>query len=468
MPPAQEGRDDSGPVGIQSLPTELLREIFCYYVNLNDSPWRLTLVSRRWCRISLSVQELWSRIIIVDKERLEDTRWNIFGTPRYANGRALVCRHTRDVTAAVQLTGACPLHIAVTCNDIGGDGHSVEALMREIFSPAIAPRIVELSISIHPYVNFDTEHFTPQDGQFGSFSNLAGLEIYLKPRFWLQPLLKAIYTSSSASLRYLRIPRTIPEDQISDITTVCTNLERLDSASALWPYQTMPSTTLPRLHYLRVRCPSQYLGRLHLPLVEHLVIYDVLTFLLQSTESSRPQLPNLLHLQAITHKTKWLEDIIAPKLRVLSISVTENLTLPTYHLISPNAFPLVETFTFETSFKTEEGRCMQQFVFISALQAVPNAVTVKMLTESTAMLYPEPRIEFLDRLGSVGENEILCPQLRDLELVSRTCGGPELDEYEFNMLQRIADNRRKVNKELSRFVFQWTTQASELLTQRFT
>jgi len=140
---------------------------------------------------------------------------------------------------------------------------------------------------------------------------------------------------------------------------------------------------------------------------------------------------------------------------------------PPFNLISPNAFPNVEVFTFITAFSSEQGQKIQQSLLISALQAVPNAVTVKMGTGCTSFLDSAPRIKLFDRLASVEEKEILCPRLRDLELVSSTHGVSEPDEDEVNMLRRIVDNRRQIGRGLSQFICHWTNEAGELNPHRY-
>jgi F-box-like len=460
-------QDTGDSAAIQSLPTEILSEVFCKYVALDDSPWRLTLVCRRWHHAALSTPGLWTRLVIVDKERFGDTRWVVLGTCRYSRGRATVCHDAAEVRYAFRLAGVLPLHIAVDCDHRDGEGDNLETLMGEVFCSALTSRIVALNLNIHPYISFATEYFPSNNGQFGLFPNLEILEINLQPRFWLEPLVNAILTSSASSLRYLQLPRTVPENKINDIIAVPTHLERLDTCSAVWPLKTTPTTRLSHLKQLRIKCSSHCLGRLGLPQVQGLVVHDVSIFISHPDDLSRPELPELVDLRVTTRSTKWIEGIVAPKLRVLCIRTTEGGLNPPFNLLSPNAFPSVEVFTFETAFNSEKGRDLQQSLLISALQAVPNAVSVKIATACISVLNPEPRIEFLDRLSSVEEEEILCPRLRNLRLISRTRSVSELDEYEVNMLQRVFDNRKQIGRGLSRFIFQWTNEARELITHRY-
>jgi hypothetical protein len=467
MPLSQQQDNPGGSAVIQSLPTEIIREVFCNYVALDDSPWRLALVCVRWHRIALRTQALWTRLVIVDEQRFEDTHWEILGTYKYSRGRATVCHDPVGVRYGIRLAGILPLHIVVDCDHLDGQGDNLELVMREVFCPALASRIVALNLNIHAYLSFATEHFNVNNGQFGSFSNLKVLKIYLHPRFWLKPLLNAIYTSSARSLRSLRLPQTVSEDRINATIAVFTHLQQLDSRSVLWPLKTTPTAGLSHLKQLKIRCPSHHIGRLRLPQVQMLVVTDVRMFLTQPDDSTRPELPKLVELCVTTRYTQWLERIVAPRLRVLSINTTEGSSDPPFTLLSPNAFPNVEMLTFKTSFGSEEGRDMQQSLLISALQAVPNAVTVKMGTRCIDILDPEPRIEFFDRLASVEEKEILCPRLRDLELTSHTRSESELDEYEVNMLHRVVDNRGHIGRGLSRFIFQWTNQAGELIPHSY-
>ena len=452
---------------IQSLPTEILSEIFCNYVALDDSPWRLTLVCQRWLRTALSTPMLWTRLVLVDKKRIGDTRWVVLGTSRYSKGCATVCHDAAGVRHESRLAGILPLHVIVESDDQDGQGDNLESLMREVFCSDLANRIIALNLNIHPNISFATEHFHSNNGQFGSFSNLEMPEIYRQPSVWLEPLLNAIYTSSASSLRYLRLPRKAPEDKINDIIAGFPRLERLNSRSVVWPLKTTPTTELPHLKQLKIKCPSPWLGCLRLPQVQKLVVNDVWSFQTHPDDSSHPELPELVDLRVQTRYTEWIEHIVAPRLQVLCISTMEAAKNPPFNLISPNAFPNVEVFTFITAFSSEQGQKIQQSLLISALQAVPNAVTVKMGTGCTSFLDSAPRIKLFDRLASVEEKEILCPRLRDLELVSSTHGVSEPDEDEVNMLRRIVDNRRQIGRGLSQFICHWTNEAGELNPHRY-
>ena len=54
---------------IQMLPTELLSEIFRYYVDSNGSPWNLVKVSRDWKQIAMMAPHLWYHIMVIDDTR---------------------------------------------------------------------------------------------------------------------------------------------------------------------------------------------------------------------------------------------------------------------------------------------------------------------------------------------------------------------------------------------------------------
>jgi len=105
-------------------------------------------------------------------------------------------------------------------------------------------------------------------------------------------------------------------------------------------------------------------------------------------------------------------------------------------------------------------------LLISALQSVPNAISVRISAGSSSKTDPKLRLQLLDQLGSMEAEEILCPKLRDLTLISRTRRHGTLADYEIYLLQRITDMRSDMGRGLTRFEVQWN-QNGDTITRRY-
>jgi hypothetical protein len=104
-------------------------------------------------------------------------------------------------------------------------------------------------------------------------------------------------------------------------------------------------------------------------------------------------------------------------------------------------------------------------LLISALQSVPNAISVRISTGSSLKNDPKLRLQLLDRLGSMEAEEILCPKLEDLELIAQSHRDGDLADDEICLLQRIVDIRSDTGRGLDRFIVRWN-QKGETITRR--
>ena len=54
---------------IRKLPTELLSYVFCCYVALDMSPWRVAKVCKIWMRTAMATPRLWRHIFVTSKNQ---------------------------------------------------------------------------------------------------------------------------------------------------------------------------------------------------------------------------------------------------------------------------------------------------------------------------------------------------------------------------------------------------------------
>jgi hypothetical protein len=449
---------------IQKLPNELLSDTFRYYVDLGDSPWRLTFVCKRWRDVALTTPSLWTSITITIGRRSGDIRWDYFGTTKYSHGSSSLCHNIEEMEDAMCRAGVLPLQVHIVSYE--DFLHPISPLMSELFGSPSVDQIEEL------YIDICEPDDTNPNPIFHPLSDLKVLQVINIPADWADLLFKAIYTSSATSLLFLGVDPSTTYSLLEENISMFTRLERLQRCPWYWPNQITQSITIPQLIELEISCQYQYLDRLQLPRLQTLEICTVpLTRSPSDNDKDcRPNFPHLVELRATTPHTKWLEYLIIPKLQILSIVgvVYTDARYPQMHLLPPNLFPTVKHFIFMTSKdhpRDGDGDARDSF-FISALQSVPNAISVRISAGSSSKPDPKLRLQLLDQLGSMEAEEILCPKLQDLELTSQTQRDGALADYEVYLLQRIADMRSDMGRGLTRFVVRWN-QKGETITRRY-
>jgi hypothetical protein len=122
-------------------------QIFEEYVEMDESPCNLTLVSRTWWSLALANPWLWRYIVVmtfkgrsggrVIAEPFVELRHIGPSTRIWTRGKAQVCQEDVDFVAAVDRSGSVPLHIT-------DEGTS---LIKQILTLPISSRVAVLDIN---------------------------------------------------------------------------------------------------------------------------------------------------------------------------------------------------------------------------------------------------------------------------------------------------------------------------------
>ena len=90
------------------LPSELLADIFEWYIEMDGSPWRLVEVCRQWNDIALSTGRLWRSITII-QDSMDHERRTYDG-----DSASQICCHPTDVRIALGRAASSLLNLTVT------------------------------------------------------------------------------------------------------------------------------------------------------------------------------------------------------------------------------------------------------------------------------------------------------------------------------------------------------------------
>ena len=456
-------------ISIGQLPNEILGEVFKHHVALDHSPWCLTFVCRGWQRVALGTPALWTHIVVANPAYRSDQGWFSFGRKKWSAGRASICFEVQDFREAVNRAGILPLHVDVKIDRNYVTAYIIDALLEEAFSSPIAHRTSSLVIDISDIGG----------GNLGwglgirVYSRLESLRVVSIPEEWMPDLLELAYTSSPTSFVSLEIMSqySLTEEQIEEFSCRFPSLEHLGGRFYLPSNRQNQVATFPFVKELTIACNTTAISQLCLP---HLQSLEISLSPSHNSgieaEASQLEFPLLLKLQFTARATCWLENIVAPRLQSLSIMGIYHFT-PKDWQFRPlsRTFPTVKNISFESGAWGYKGDGdTRDDLLIAVFQAVPNATSVVMSTGSSSSSDPKLRLQLLDRLGSTDADDILCPQLQDLELTSLTRRSSKLADYEIYLLERIVDARKQMGRSLKRFVIAWKMpDLEQLLTRRF-
>ncbi|KIM27240.1 hypothetical protein M408DRAFT_171356 [Serendipita vermifera MAFF 305830] len=456
-------------------PRELLVEIFRYYVALDDSPWRLTLVCKPWRRTVLTMPGLWTHIHITNEIGPRYTKWNILGSTKYSYGRAAVCLDAEELRAACHLSGTQLLHIQASLeNQIDDKDPDFNDCMKEIFGLNLASRTFALHINMKCNPSKDIRF----PGRLGppTIQPLPSLEILCiesLPSEWMDVVLRTLATSSVRNLRRLELPKGLEGDRfLNKVARELGKLERL-SGFHKWPNDSTPRTEMSSLRELDVTCPFIFLSRLRLPRLHTLDMWDTTPFQANSKDVDEPYhlyLPYLNKLNVVTQRPFWLERFMAPRVRILSIAgvIVPWITHGNVRLFTPDVFPSVKHFGFEVDADQiiVDGE-QQDELILSALHAVPNAISLRIGTKPLPNDTSRLRLDLLKRLGETSEDTILCPRLRNIKLVSLGQFWMGLSDEELDLLRGIVEGRKQTDKPLRELIVEWTHINGDVISESF-
>ena len=441
---------------IGSLPNELLGWVFRHYVSLDNSPWLLALVCRRWHQVALCTPDLWTHIVLTNHVRPVHQTWNVLEVQRLCDGRASVCMTVDELAEASRLAGILPLHVTVIREyDYGvADVPSVH-LVNSLFQPALAHRVIELSISFDSLL---MEHF--HQLVFGPLPNLQVLRIKKMRSTWLTKFLSALHTGSTTRLRFLKLSKGGGDTFTDPIVSKFGNLEQL---LGYIPQADLPHSTMSHLRELDIMCAWPSLEQLELPQLKSLRLYDrhPIPENRLPDDSYHPHLPELIKLFVASAKSiRWIEHLIAPKLQNITISGAlaqfASSGDPSPAMFTEDAFPAVTRFDFESDITPQGGLSAHELILLSVLQAVPNATDIT-ITAWFAPVHKEPKLVLwlLDHLEKSNRKRTLCPRLKNLKVVSPDVAWSRLTEDEVSVLLSKAVIQMQMGQDLRGTTVRW-------------
>jgi polyhydroxyalkanoate synthesis regulator phasin len=414
---------------IRKLPAELLSYVFHHHVDLDNSPWVLTLVSRSWSHTAMTNPSLWVHLLLYGQEYLrfrdpnEFELWHIDGHSWYSKGRRVVCHDSSELNTIVSRAGSLPLDV-----DISYRNDNAPVVQSILGDTAIARRVASLVINgARPYEQLSSHHLAGVT--VGSFPLLHTLTISSVPVKKRDEILESI-SSSSPHLKHLTTYQTIPlslnfsfwpklrslnldhgsdNKLFNNLIPHLRGLEILKGCPLGWPNNSTPEITLAKLTTLEVFCLPEYLRKLRLPALIYLSIGE--GHIRTQMETDGGPLISLPSLETLDLNTRgflsWLAILSAPRLRVFILRQTGVGPSEDASVFQNIRFPTVQEFTLDTPWTHE--------LVISALECVPNAEKVVM-TSTYTFNGDQWALEILQRLADA-EN-MLCPNMTHFTLGS--------------------------------------------------
>jgi F-box-like len=128
---------------IRVLPAELLGDVFCEFVGLNQSPCVLTLVSKSWKQTALTTPWLWRHLLVGNPTGASHS-WRVEGRKYSTTGNRLICRNVEDLQMCADKSGKVSLDVDLSRPQVGQDDELLQYLLGE----RLSSRIQSLSISL--------------------------------------------------------------------------------------------------------------------------------------------------------------------------------------------------------------------------------------------------------------------------------------------------------------------------------
>jgi hypothetical protein len=338
---------------IDKVPYEILGCIFKDYVEMDQSPWGLTLVSKSWRLAAMADPNLWRYVLIkghYDLGRFHLARWKFEGSVLLTSGQRAVCTSPQDLAAVIGRAGSANLDIrifvALRDNLFNPNNLSLLSLLEDVFKHPISSRVAKLFLDSHlegPQENI-TDYFSKIF--LGPYSALEDLIIHgsqLLP--WAGPLLSSVQTTAPKlknlqlglyvlspscppdSVRDLweRITSLILRDnaQIDSILPQCSRLTHFQKPTRGWPKHDTDRHILANIQSLDLKCDPRNLCRLYMPSLQRLEVGE--RFDEHAWKTMEPfELPNLTSLHAACYDLTWITFISAPQLRDLELDISKN------------------------------------------------------------------------------------------------------------------------------------------------
>jgi F-box-like len=437
---------------IQALPAEMLGEIFYHYVELNNSPWELGKVCRRWMETALGTPQLWRRIQFTNEKQITfGESWIFDGHRKFCVGNVQICNSAMELDKALSRSGATPLEISIRLRNNWQQYTHIPSVMASLLNDPTSRRITSLEIYSAAIAG---PSLVP-----GPFPLLKNIGWYGPALPWTNQLF-AMISATSSHLEKVRFPgiltpqlvdlpfwsrikavasdRSSLAQQLNKVAHKLTNLEGHFRGPNAWPNLHTPVVTWPNIRSLSLRCCPGELQHLQVPYLESLEIEE-------PQINSRPYVelifPNLTTLKLTTCDARWLSAVSLPRLTTLEvISPCTQSAEDNSFVFRCLSFPMVQTLTL--------GSRWNDTAVIAALEAVPNLLILNVA--GTIRPY-SCRTEVLKRLSG-GQ---LCPRLESLFLGNEAWPVYTLMTTMVPTIKRLIKTRKMMRHPLKKFVVCW-------------
>lgn len=343
---------------IQSVPNEILGKIFEYYIEMDQSPWNLTFVSRSWRIVAVEDPNLWTYIYIIGGMRPSAlrsfTKWTISGQPHpiYTLGNSQVCTTEDDLLLSVGRAGSGSLNVKIYFNL---QEATSSRLLQCIFGHPLSSRIRRLDLYIKGY-----SRSTFTDIQLGPFTSLEHLIVNTGTTEELAIKIAELVQETSLTLKELYIGSRLLKDQerpnsmwtlesmelllgrlryltmeqsgsVDAILPKCRRLIGFRCYSSKWPdiWRTKDGV-LANIQALDLRCSPSSLPHHGLISLRELILINSVPHTssspFQDSSSGIPKLslPKLTYLHVRGHTLSWLCHLEAPALREVELLTSQD------------------------------------------------------------------------------------------------------------------------------------------------
>ncbi|KAG8863926.1 hypothetical protein FRC20_010434 [Serendipita sp. 405] len=376
---------------VTKLPVELLRDIFNFYVDMDEAPWLLVLVCPTWRRIAFSIPKLWRYVLVTNNTTLTTQQeWDIGGDlgKITSSGQYTRCATEAELVQVLALSGTALLHVSLNLYGRAGDEDQGVGndLLCQLLGPPTSSRIGDIKIELGGFrepqplpLSFYMETPYPRLRSLTFSKNGSGWDTNfiinllssteLRTITFHSSIPSEITTSSDwASVRHLTLPSgRLAPSVLNEICTKVQNIQTLKHIPQNWPNESTPGITFKFLTKLELQCDPSQLHHINLPSLVKLKLSSLMEWA-DSTTVVHPSwnLPALLKFCGTFSSSgvaKYLPSIKMPKLETLSLVIHSYAA----------TFPSV---TYSTVRSVELGGSVSSSYLLGALSAVPNALKV--------------------------------------------------------------------------------------------
>ncbi|KAG8801014.1 hypothetical protein FRC17_006753 [Serendipita sp. 399] len=407
---------------ITKLPVELLGYIFDAYVELEETPWRLVLVSPTWRKIALSTSRLWRYILVTGDIHIVEKYWSIGGDIGDVTsfGRYTICFNEAELVQVLNLSGSTSLSISLRLRGNAFGSTMDYTPLVHLFGEPTSSRVGELDIqfggfggcepsSLLTYISASYPRLKSltysNTGSNWDTSFMAKLleSSQLSELCFKSPIPVDVSTSPGwTSVRHLTLPAGLDPSLLNKFCSKLQNIQTLQYPPLNWPNESTPHTNFKFLQELELRCETRHLHRLHLPSLTKLNVTG--RPFTQAAPHRSWTLPSLSEFRGELSTiviADFLPSIVSPKLKTLTLVASDYMY--------PQVFPEISYPTLKSIHL--EGHVAAKYL-LGALAAAPNAQKV--------VIKPgKPHAEYLRDalacLSDVSVENMLCPNASDIQ-----------------------------------------------------